>query len=137
MNKSSVRGNAGLEIDNVRIDEMLREKEKIKEFLRVCAACGACSESCFVYRQRRRAEVTPAAKADRTLGRLFRHRGGLTPEILRDVEKAAFADCLLCRRCYCPMGIDIPGMIAFARSICRSQGLDGRSHAGEEEGGES
>jgi Fe-S oxidoreductase len=32
---------------------------------------------------------------------------------------------VLCGRCYCPFGIDIPNMISFARSILRSQGITG------------
>jgi len=37
------------------------------------------------------------------------------------VQELVWEKCVLCTRCYCPFGIDIPGMIAFARSICRSQ----------------
>lgn len=105
---------------------MLKEKRHMKQFMRLCAACGACSESCFVYRNSRDIKKSPAAKVDRTLGVLYRKRGRISLEGLREVEKAAFHDCRLCGRCYCPMGIDIPGVIAFARSVCRSQGLDGR-----------
>jgi L-lactate utilization protein LutB len=32
-------------------------------------------------------------------------------------------NCVLCGRCYCPIGIPVPSMITFARSICRSQGV--------------
>jgi heterodisulfide reductase subunit C len=31
--------------------------------------------------------------------------------------------CVLCTRCYCPVGIDIPDMLALARRVCRSQGV--------------
>jgi len=32
---------------------------------------------------------------------------------------------MLCKRCYCPLGIDSYNMIAFVRSILRSQGIYG------------
>ena len=46
-------------------------------------------------------------------------------ELLEEIKELIWKNCVLCGRCYCPLGIDIPGMIALARSICRSYGVYG------------
>ena len=38
-----------------------------------------------------------------------------------EIEEIVWRRCVLCTRCYCPLGIDIPEMIAITRDICRSQ----------------
>ena len=42
---------------------------------------------------------------------------------LEEIKINVWERCVLCTRCYCPFGIDIPAMISLARSICRSQGV--------------
>jgi len=112
--------------DQKEIEAMLKSRKHLHRLVKSCLACGACRDSCFVYCNSGDIKKSPAAKIDASLGLLFRKKGSLTKDQVKEVERIVFHDCLLCRRCYCPMGIDIPGMIAFTRSICRSQGLDGR-----------
>jgi L-lactate utilization protein LutB len=40
---------------------------------------------------------------------------------LTEMKGIVWRNCVLCGRCYCPIGIHIPSMIAFARSVLRSQ----------------
>ena len=44
---------------------------------------------------------------------------------LDEMKDLVWKNCVLCERCYCAFGIDIPNMIAFTRSILRSQGISG------------
>ena len=67
----------------------------------------------------------PSYKVIKTLGRLYSKRGRVSRAELEQMQKLLWRNCVLCGRCYCPFGIDIPNMIAFARSILRSQGIYG------------
>ncbi len=63
----------------------------------------------------------PSYKAIHSLGKLYKKRGKVDRKMLNEMKVIVWKNCVLCGRCYCPIGIHIPGMIAFARSICRSQ----------------
>jgi Fe-S oxidoreductase len=67
----------------------------------------------------------PSYKVVRSLGRLYKKRGRVNRAQLEEMKELVFRNCALCGRCYCPFGIDIPNMIAFARTILRSQGIYG------------
>jgi heterodisulfide reductase subunit C len=67
----------------------------------------------------------PAYKAINSVGKLYKKKGKVSRAQLKEMEEIIWKNCVLCERCYCPLGIDIPGMIAFARRICRSQGVYG------------
>lgn len=67
----------------------------------------------------------PSYKVLNTLGKLYRKRGKVSRDELEKMKQLLWRNCALCERCYCPMGVDLPSMIAFARSILRSQGVDG------------
>ena len=114
-------------IDTAKITEMLdRKKEKMKLLLSFCAHCSLCAESCFLYRNHNKdPKYMPAYKAINSLGKLYKKKGKVDRALLEEIEVIIWKNCVLCERCYCPLGIDIPGMIAFARSICRSQGIYG------------
>jgi Fe-S oxidoreductase len=113
-------------IDTAKITEMLdRKKEKMKLLLSFCAHCSLCAESCFLYRNHRDPKYMPGYKAINSLGKLYKKRKKVDRALLKEIEVVIWKNCVLCERCYCPLGIDIPGMIAFARSICRSQGVYG------------
>jgi len=114
-------------IDTAKIAEMLdRKKEKMKLLLSFCAHCSLCAESCFLYRNHKKdPKYMPAYKAINSLGKLYKKKGKVDRALLEEIEVIIWKNCVLCERCYCPLGIDIPGMIAFARSICRSQGIYG------------
>ncbi len=48
-------------------------------------------------------------------------REALDHRFLNEIKGIVWNHCVLCGRCYCPIGVHVPSMIAFARSICRSQ----------------
>ena len=66
---------------------------------------------------------TSSAKIYNNLGMLYKKKGRVTKDELEEIKVNIWDRCVLCTRCYCPFGIDIPGMITLARSICRSQGI--------------
>lgn len=110
-------------IDHEKIREMLKSKKQMKTYLSVCASCGFCADSCFLYRKHKKPEYMPSYKAIKSLGYLFKKKGKVSYDSLEDMKKLVWGNCAMCRRCYCPLGIDISGMIAWARAICRSQGV--------------
>jgi Fe-S oxidoreductase len=61
----------------------------------------------------------------KTLGELYRRKGEVDRDFLRQVYEIAWGQCTMCRRCsmFCPFGIDMATMIGVARSVCNSQGI--------------
>jgi Fe-S oxidoreductase len=110
-------------IDTKKIREMLnRKKGKMKRYLSHCAHCSLCAESCFLYREHHQdPQYMPSYKAIHSLGKLYKKRGKVDRKLLTEIKGIVWRNCVLCGRCYCPIGIHIPSMIAFARSILRSQ----------------
>ena len=99
-------------------------KTKIKLSLKVCAHCGLCAESCFIYVTRgKKPEYMPSHKMIYSIGRLYKKKGKVDWEELEKIREIVWKRCVLCTRCYCPLGIDIPDMISLARSVCRSQNV--------------
>ena len=110
-------------VDMKQIKEMLnRKKGKMKRYLSHCAHCSLCAESCFLYMEHHKdPQYMPSYKAIHSLGKLYRKRGKVDRKLLTEMKGIVWRNCVLCGRCYCPIGIHIPSMIAFARSILRSQ----------------
>jgi Fe-S oxidoreductase len=110
-------------VDTKQIKEMLnRKKGKMKRYLSYCAHCSLCAESCFLYMEHHKdPQYMPSYKAINSLGKLYRNRGKVDRKLLTEMKGVVWRNCVLCGRCYCPIGIHIPSMIAFARSILRSQ----------------
>ena len=110
-------------VDTKKIKEMLNQrKSKMKRFLSHCAHCSICAESCFLYMAHNKdPQYMPSYKVINSLGKLYRKRGKVDWKFLVEIKRIVWRNCVLCGRCYCPIGIPIPRMIAFARSICRSQ----------------
>ncbi len=110
-------------IDTQKIKEMLdRRKGKMKRYLSFCAHCSLCAESCFLYRiHNKDPQYMPSYKAIQSLGKLYKKRGNVDRQSLMEIKGIVWRNCVLCGRCYCPIGIHVPTMIAFARSILRSQ----------------
>lgn len=100
------------------------EKGKMKLWLKVCAHCSLCAESCFLYTTRGRApEYIPSHKFINSIGTLYRRKGKVSRQCLEEIGDIVWNRCVLCTRCYCPFGIDIPAMIALGRKICRTQNV--------------
>jgi Fe-S oxidoreductase len=99
-------------------------RDMIRLSLQACAHCALCADSCFKFRQSGGdVTCTPSYKAINSIGRIWRTRGRLSDEDYEDIRELAWDKCVLCMRCYCPIGIDIPTLIATARSACREKGV--------------
>ena len=102
------------------------KKTRMKVCLAACASCSLCAESCFLYISNGRdPRYMPSYKVVNSLGILYRKKGKVSRADLEAMRDLVWHNCVLCGRCYCPFGIDIPYMISFARRICRSQGIYG------------
>ena len=108
-----------------RIKQMMKSKKsKMKLYLSHCVHCSLCAESCFLYMANNKdPEYMPSYKVIHSVGQLYRKGGSVNRAFLEKIKKIVWKNCVLCGRCYCPIGVDVPSMIAFARSICRSQGI--------------
>lgn len=112
-------------VDSARIRERLEtNKKKMKLSLKACAHCSLCAESCFLYMARDGdPKYTPSYKFINSIGLLYKTNGNVDKVTLGEIRDNVWERCVLCTRCYCPLGIDIPEMMALARSICREQGV--------------
>jgi Fe-S oxidoreductase len=115
------------EVDTQQINELLKKNQQImKLLLSACAGCTLCAESCFLFMSRGKdPEFIPSYKVLNSLGKLYRKKGKVNRAELEKMKDLLWKNCQLCERCYCPVGIDIPKMLAFGRRVLRSQGLDG------------
>ena len=121
-------------IDRNKIRAVLTANDgaRIRTWLSICSRCGLCAESCFVYLANDRdPRLSPAYKFRRTLGEMYRRKGRLTTEFLKQCYEISWLQCTMCKRCsiFCPFGIDIATMIAISRHICYSQGFKPQSLA--------
>ena len=108
-----------------RIARIVRKHEgMIRLSLQACVHCSLCAESCFKFRASDGdATYTPSYKAINSIGTIWKKKGRLTPAEFERVRELAWDKCVLCMRCYCPVGISIPSLIAAARSACRERGV--------------
>ncbi len=103
----------------------------IRLSLSACVHCSLCSESCFKYRSSGGDPTyTPSYKAINSIGRIFRKKGRLAREEYLRIKELVWDKCVLCMRCYCPIGVSVPTLIAAARSVCREVGVY-RTYDGE------
>ncbi len=65
----------------------------------------------------------PSYKFIHSLGTLYKKKGKVDRSTLEEISINIWERCVLCTRCYCPFGIDIPSMIALARSSTPLQGV--------------
>jgi len=117
------KNTAGVDTDLIkkRLDS---RKAKMKLSLAACAHCTLCAESCFLFNARDNDPTyMPSYKFINSIGVLYKKKGMVDRATLQDIRDVVWERCVLCTRCYCPFGIDIPEMIAFARTICREQGV--------------
>jgi len=109
------------------LQETLKQhKKRMSLSLKACAGCSLCAESCFLFELKNHdPQYMPSYKVLNSLGRLYRKRGRVTKKQLHEMAGLVWRNCVLCGRCYCPFGIDIPAMIALARQILRDQDIPG------------
>ena len=113
------------EINTDSIKSILKQNRKqIKLGLAMCAHCSLCAESCFLFvLHDNDPEYMPSYKFINSIGKLYKKKGKVSMQALEEMRDLVFEKCVLCTRCYCPFGIDIPSLITLGRTVCRSQGL--------------
>ncbi|MBC2717609.1 MAG: (Fe-S)-binding protein [Desulfobacteraceae bacterium] len=113
------------EINTDSIKSILKQNRKqIKLGLAMCAHCSLCAESCFLFVSKDNdPEYMPSYKFINSIGRLYKKKGKVSKQALEEMRDLVFEKCVLCTRCYCPFGIDIPSLITLGRSVCRTHGL--------------
>ena len=115
-----------------RISRILtRNREMIQLSLQACMHCALCAESCFKFQSSGGDPgYTPSYKAINSIGKIYRRKGRLSEAEYREINELVWDRCVLCMRCYCPVGVSIPSLIACARSVCREKGVF-RTYDGE------
>ncbi len=118
-----MQNNMEQEVNSQKIWELMqKDKSKIKMMLKVCAHCSMCAPSCFLYTHSKEdPRYVPSHKMINSIGYLFKKKGKVSRQELEAIKVIVWERCVLCSRCYCPLGVDIPGMISLARKVCRSQ----------------
>ena len=112
------------DVDESYIRHILDQKKtQMKIMLQYCARCSNCAKSCFLYANTNDAAYIPSQKVFATLGKLYSANGKVQRQDLENMVDTLWNKCVLCDRCYCPVGLKIPEMISLARTICRSQGV--------------
>lgn len=112
------------DVDTRYIRYMLDQKKtQMKIMLLYCARCSNCAKSCFLYTNTQDASYIPSHKVFFSLGKLYKAKEKIRRRDLENMVDTIWNKCVLCERCYCPIGLNIPEMISMARSICRSQGV--------------
>jgi Fe-S oxidoreductase len=106
------------------IRAMLKQNApEIKLFFTACIHCSYCADTCFLQRNNPEdPSYTPSYKVIHSVGKLYRKKGKVTLKDLEEIQDLLWVKCALCTRCVCPFQLNIPGMIALGRDICRSQG---------------
>lgn len=101
-------------------------QSRTKTWLEICAHCGMCADSCFLYRVNDRdPKQVPAYKIQSTLGEIVRRKGKVDTEFMLHAMEVAWSQCTCCNRCghYCPHGIDMGVMFSYLRGLLYSQGF--------------
>ena len=114
-----------VDTDVKKINEILEiNYDKISISLKVCSHCTLCAESCFLYKKNGDDPTyTPSYKFINTIGLIFKKKGKIKRKLLYEMKEILWEKCVLCTRCYCPLGIDIPDLLSSARNICRAQNI--------------
>ncbi len=101
-------------------------KSRMQTWLNICAHCGMCADSCFLYRiHNRDPRQVPAYKVHSTLGEIIKRKGKVSTEFMLMAMETAWARCTCCNRCalYCPHGIDTGIMMSYLRGLLYQQGF--------------
>ncbi|MDY6973036.1 MAG: (Fe-S)-binding protein [Thermodesulfobacteriota bacterium] len=117
-----------LEVDKAALWKSIQNtcKSRIRTWLEICAHCGMCADSCYLYTVNNRdPKQVPAYKIQSTLGEIIRRKGDVDNAFMQMVMDTAWSKCTCCNRCgmYCPYGIDMGVMFGYVRGLCFSQGF--------------
>lgn len=114
-----------VDTEKLRMDLERTCKSKTRTWLEICAHCGMCADSCFLYRTNDQdPKQVPSYKIQSTLGVMLKKKGNVTNEFMRHCMDVAWSQCTCCNRCgmFCPHGIDVGVMISYLRGLLFSQG---------------
>lgn len=117
-----------LEVDKEKLRNSLKAslKSRTKTWLDMCAHCGLCADSCFLYTVNGRdPKQVPAYKIQSTLGEIVKRNGDVDNAFMLMAMETAWSKCTCCNRCgmYCPYGIDMGIMFSYLRGLLFSQGF--------------
>ena len=101
-------------------------KSRIRTWLEICAHCGMCADSCFLYQvDGRKPTQVPAYKIQSTLGEIIKRKGKVDADFMIHCMEVAWSQCTCCNRCgmYCPHGIDTGIMFGYLRGLLYQQGF--------------
>ena len=117
-----------LDVDSDKLWAAIQKtmKSRTKTWLEICAHCGLCAESCFLYQVNGRVpEQVPSYKIQSTLGVMVKKKGKVDNAFMQMCMETAWSKCTCCNRCgmYCPHGIDMGIMFGYLRGLLYSQGF--------------
>ncbi len=117
-----------LDVDHAKIQTVLKNtfKSRMKTWLEICAHCGMCAESCYIYMVNNKdPKQVPSYKIQSTLGEIVKREGKVSNEFMHMCMDTAWSKCSCCNRCgmYCPFGIDMGVMFGYLRGILYGQGF--------------
>jgi Fe-S oxidoreductase len=117
-----------LDVDSDKLWAAIQKtmKSRTKTWLEICAHCGLCAESCFLYQVNGRVpEQVPSYKIQSTLGVMVKKKGKVDNAFMQMCMETAWSKCTCCNRCgmYCPHGIDMGVMFSYLRGLLYSQGF--------------
>jgi len=117
-----------LDIDHAKIQTALKNtfKSRMKTWLEICAHCGMCADSCYLYTVNGKdPKQVPSYKIQSTLGEIVKRQGKVDNEFMRMCMDTAWSKCSCCNRCgtYCPFGIDMGIMFSYLRGLLYGQGF--------------
>ena len=117
-----------LDVDHAKIQTVLKNtfKSRMKTWLEICAHCGMCADSCYLYLVNNKdPEQVPSYKIQSTLGEIVKREGKVSNAFMRQCMDTAWSKCSCCNRCgmYCPFGIDMGVMFGYLRGILYGQGF--------------
>ncbi|MGE4423633.1 MAG: sulfate respiration complex iron-sulfur protein HmcF [Pseudodesulfovibrio sp.] len=117
-----------LDVDSDKLWASIQKtmKSRTKTWLEICAHCGLCAESCFLYQVNGRVpEQVPSYKIQSTLGVMVKKKGKVDNAFMQMCMETAWSKCTCCNRCgmYCPHGIDMGVMFSYLRGLLYSQGF--------------
>ncbi len=117
-----------LEVDTELLWKTIKNtcKSRIRTWLEICAHCGMCADSCFLYLSNDQdPKQVPAYKIQSTLGEIVRKKGKIDNDFMIKTMEVAWSQCTCCNRCgmYCPHGIDVGIMMGYLRGLLYQQGF--------------
>jgi Fe-S oxidoreductase len=117
-----------LDVDREKLKTALANtcKSRMRTWLQICARCGLCADSCFLYHANDKdPKLVPGYKIQSTLGEIVRKNGEVDADFMRHCMDVAWSQCTCCSRCamYCPHGIDTGQLFSYLRGLCYAQGL--------------